>query len=432
MDAIKNSFLNGDSMRIGVAHPGTQHSWQTSYAFQQCNLLDWYATGFYYKKTYYPDRLINLLPRIVSEPIEKELYRRRFDLINDKNIRRGSTTELIERQIGKLLSKNLQTSLIERRHKNFPKHLAKVFNREPVDVIWGPHDGLRAIKKIKSKNDAVRFVLDLPIGHFAKLNEVMAEEYKKNPSYFVAKPEFYSEEKVKSLNEALHLADDIVVGNQFVADTLDKNLLSKTHIIGYGCGEITDSSEEQYNELDDTRPIQFVFVGTVEPRKGIAYLIEAFRFIDPALAKLTIVGPQNVPDKIINQLPPSIDYVGQVLRSEVNRYLDQSDCFVFPSLFEGAALVVYEAAGRGLPIIQTKNTDIVVEHNKSGILLEHPENLTQEIKLLIADRNKLRAFKKQAKAKGYKRSWDDYREEICRFALEKIQPKVDSIINGNH
>jgi glycosyltransferase involved in cell wall biosynthesis len=403
-------------MKIGVAHPGTQHSWQTSYAFQEAGLLSWYATGFYYKKSVFPDKLIRYIPSVLRNKIEKQLYRRRFEELNECYVRRGSYTELFERQVGSLLSKNLQNKLIERRHVNFHKHLENVFSREPVDVIWGPHDGLEAIKKIRL-NHNVKYILDLPIGHFSSLNEIMDREYEKNAPFFTSKPEFYSEAKIKSLNEAINISDNIIVGSQFVVDTAlaQGACQDKIKVIGYGCKDVIKTSTQESIDIQESKPIKFVFVGTVEPRKGIAYLIDAFKNLDPNQAVLTLVGPKNVPNEIINNLPSNIEYVGQVLRNEVTEYLDNADCFVFPSLFEGAALAVYEAAGRGLPIIQTKNTDIVVEHNKTGILLDSPEDLTLELQSLVNDKERLQYFKEQARMNTHRRSWDEYRKEICEF-----------------
>lgn len=403
-------------MKIGVAHPGTQHSWQTSYAFQEAGLLSWYATGFYYKKSVFPDKLIRYIPSVLRNKIEKQLYRRRFEELNECYVRRGSYTELFERQVGSLLSKNLQNKLIERRHVNYPKHLKNVFLREPVDIIWGPHEGHKAIKELKFVND-IKYVLDQPIGHFSSLNKIMLEEYEKHSKYFVSTPQFYSEDKIASLNEAINIADDIVVGCEYAANTLFANgvPVDKVHIVEYGCGSAINSVKEHSNKQNDKHPLKFICVGTVEPRKGIAYLVDAFKDIDPNIAILTLVGPQNVPDKVIAELPDSIEFVGQVMRSEVSRYLDEADCFVFPSLFEGGGIVLYEAAGKGLPIIQTKNSAIVVENNKTGILLDSPEDLTLELQSLVNDKERLQYFKEQARMNTHRRSWDEYRKEICEF-----------------
>jgi hypothetical protein len=35
-------------MKVGVFHPGTQHSWQTALAFQEAGTLAWFATSIFY------------------------------------------------------------------------------------------------------------------------------------------------------------------------------------------------------------------------------------------------------------------------------------------------------------------------------------------------------------------------------------------------
>ena len=50
------------SMQIVVAHPGTQHSWQTAYALQQLGRLKFYATSIFYQPERWPYRIERYLP----------------------------------------------------------------------------------------------------------------------------------------------------------------------------------------------------------------------------------------------------------------------------------------------------------------------------------------------------------------------------------
>jgi glycosyltransferase involved in cell wall biosynthesis len=87
--------------------------------------------------------------------------------------------------------------------------------------------------------------------------------------------------------------------------------------------------------------------------KGAAYLLEAFQRIDPARARLTLVGALGVPNKTFARYADRVRRLGPVPHGDIPALLSRADCFIFPSLFEGGGIVLYEAAACGLGVIQT-------------------------------------------------------------------------------
>lgn len=70
-----------------------------------------------------------------------------------------------------------------------------------------------------------------------------------------------------------------------------------------------------------------------------------------------------------NQLDDIVIFSG--LQADVVRFLDESDCFILPSIFEGMPMVLIEAMASGLPIIASCVGGIpdMLESNESGILI---------------------------------------------------------------
>ncbi len=101
-------------------------------------------------------------------------------------------------------------------------------------------------------------------------------------------------------------------------------------------------------------PVTFLFVGLQCVRKGIHVLLDAWRSA-PANARLRLVGDI---EPAIARLYADVLNLPSVSRSgftlDVAAEYRAADVFVLPSLEEGDAIVTYEAASHGLPVIATQ------------------------------------------------------------------------------
>ncbi|NIQ94070.1 MAG: glycosyltransferase, partial [Desulfuromonadales bacterium] len=72
----------------------------------------------------------------------------------------------------------------------------------------------------------------------------------------------------------------------------------------------------------------------------------------------------------------------------VVKHMRAADCFVFPSLFEGSAITLYEAVGAGLGIIQSAASGIGAEDGRNGLCLDtvSVDALTEAIMAVVSDR----------------------------------------------
>jgi glycosyltransferase involved in cell wall biosynthesis len=104
-------------------------------------------------------------------------------------------------------------------------------------------------------------------------------------------------------------------------------------------------------------PLKVLFVGQVSPRKGIPYLFEAIRRFSPNDVCCRVVGPLKIFQSAIKKYcPENVKIVGPVSRQDLGQHYEWADVFCLPSLCEGSATVLYEAASFGLPIITTPNS----------------------------------------------------------------------------
>jgi phosphatidyl-myo-inositol alpha-mannosyltransferase len=109
--------------------------------------------------------------------------------------------------------------------------------------------------------------------------------------------------------------------------------------------------------VDPERPL-VLFVGRLEPRKGLAVLMSGFLRLRASLpsVRLCVVGEGAERGRCQEMVPPSIRhdvlFMGRVAQEELPRYHASADVFVSPATGgESFGIVLLEAMAAGLPII---------------------------------------------------------------------------------
>ena len=113
-----------------------------------------------------------------------------------------------------------------------------------------------------------------------------------------------------------------------------------------------------------------LFVGTIEPRKNILGLIEAFKTSSLFFThySLLIVGKKGWKcESILDAIDatPNVRYLGYVEESEKQVLYTRASLFVYPSLYEGFGFPVLEALSHGVPVVTSNRSslpEIVGDH----------------------------------------------------------------------
>lgn len=138
-------------------------------------------------------------------------------------------------------------------------------------------------------------------------------------------------------------------------------------------------SEEIKREINNT----FLFVGTLEPRKGIQYILDvAVIFKKRGInANFRIVGNQKY-NEYVNQLKSFVvkenleeivTFLGRLNDDELKTEYKNASVFLFPSLHEGYGMVLIEAMSYGLPVVAFDNSAMpyTVKDGYNGLLAEN-------------------------------------------------------------
>ena len=170
---------------------------------------------------------------------------------------------------------------------------------------------------------------------------------------------------------------------------LNSQSLEYVNQICPNCAEVVPNfiETENFHQKFVVNPrIQNVlFVGHVQPEKGVPELLEAAKeFPD---IHFSLVGPvkENIMDL---HIPANVELCGPKQHRAVCDMLHSSDLFLFPSHTEGFSMALAEAMASGLPVIATDvgaNRDML--ENNGGIIIPvcNVDAMIQAIKSLQQD-----------------------------------------------
>ena len=254
--------------KIGVFHPGTQHSWQTARALQNTGQLGWYATSIFYRGDRWPYRALPYLPAELRRKLDAEFGR--FDpSLSPGLIWTFGFHEWIERGLSRAGLRRLAARVNIAGNEAFAKSVCRLIAREPVVAVWG-YDTSSADVFAYAKQRGIVRILDKTIGDPRVYNAMMREIYEEYRPFFSG-PDFAVPQSVIDLQDREYtLADGIVVGSEFCRDTIldpraRPDLAGKIDVLPY-CYDDVFFKPGPPPTRPTNRPVRFLFLGQAGPR----------------------------------------------------------------------------------------------------------------------------------------------------------------------
>ncbi len=162
--------------------------------------------------------------------------------------------------------------------------------------------------------------------------------------------------------------------------------------------------------------LRLLFVGRINQRKGVKYLLEALRLLRTDQVELTVCGRVVDGLELFKPFADRVTIRPSVSPAELEAAYQAADLFVFPSVAEGFGQVLLEALASGLPILSTTHTaapDLITD-GVEGFIVEprRPDLLAERIEWAVDHRAALAEMGQSARARAAQFTAERFRAGI--------------------
>lgn len=410
-------------MSVAVIHPGTQHSWQTALALQELDNLEYYATSIFYQPERWPYRLEAIGPNFLRSRLHNEFRRFAHPALNPKLVRTSGVSEWVERVAARIGFRGLAKHIDRYGNQRFAASLRRSIASSESFAVWGYDNSSRDIFR-EAKPRGRTLILDRTNGDWRAYNAIMASVYDQYPEFFLDKDFRVANSRIAHNDEEFALADVILTGSPFAAKTItdsvtDGSIGARVRVLNYCYDELLFQNMPHPQPRPKNVPVRFLFVGQAGVRKGIHLILKTFSRIPKSAAEVKIVGDLQVPPSVFSKYADRVVYQPTVARADVPKLLAEADVLLFPSYFEGAGIVLYEALAAGTALIQSRNAAEAVTPN-SGVLLPNlsEPDLYDAVMSAIDDRQRVSEWRINAHREAKQYAFSNYRAAVYDLVKE--------------
>ncbi len=171
-----------------------------------------------------------------------------------------------------------------------------------------------------------------------------------------------------------------------------------------------------------------LFVGRIEPLKGIEQLLKAMPYLQNSQGlRLVIIGGDERSREEMEKLQrlavelnieDSVIFLGLMKQEQLPYFYNAADVCVIPSYYESFGLVVLESLACGTPVVATDVGDFkrIIRQGRTGYVVadNEPRCLAEKIDLLLSRPNPDKNSVRSIRASVSKFGWENIAKEIVR------------------
>lgn len=303
-----------------------------------------------------------------------------------------------------------------RYHRFFEENYIPLnIERENIDIYHIPQNGIGLstyipCKKIVTIHDLIPYIMPETVG------------------------KGYLSKFLKEMPKIMEYADAIITVSEYSKKDIIKyfpGFSNKIFVTPLAADDIYKPMDKNYckNYLKENYNINdpfILYVGGFSPRKNVKLLIRAFsEFIKSSSKKykLVLIGVlKDEGDKILKiceelNIMSDIIFPGYIEKEKLPIFYNGSECFVYPSLYEGFGLPPLEAMSCGTPVI-TSDTSSIPEVTGDAAIKINPSSI-YEIADAIGNVTSSDNLKNSLSMKGLERaklfSWEKTAEKTLNI-----------------
>ncbi len=288
-------------------------------------------------------------------------------------------------------------------------------NKDAVDLFWGPTHRLpRVLNKTIARVVTIHDLVWSYVPETMRLTSLLVEK--------------------KLFPEAIGLADLIIVDSDStakgIADTFPQ-YAHKVRMVHLGVSKLLTREIDPLDLSGDFVKPYFLFVGTIEPRKNLERLLNAFSLLPGSIKdsfQLVIAGDKgwggiNI-EKLIQNfgLKDSVQVLGYVEDEQLAKLYENARFLVMPSLYEGFGLPLVEAMQYGTPVLTSFEGSMFEVAGDAGVFIDpySIESISLGLQTMLTDDGLIKNLGNNASRRAADFSWDKCAAETMKVFIEAM------------
>ncbi len=406
--------------QVTVVHSGARDAYQSALALEEAGMLGCLVTDLFCPAD---SPWARHLMRILPAKFRAQLAARSEPGIPSSKVKSLSFIGLATLFADKLSSRRLlpqsfRRSTMRRADASLGRvagEWARRNNTALLSYSYYAHDAFAEFK-----GDGILFQLH---PHPASMRRILLKELATHPQcatslnqeWELALPQIEFDHLVSEPASARH----IIAASSFTRSTLIENGIGEERItvIPYGVDSNVFAPDlvRLRNENDKLR---LLFVGRINQRKGIQYLLDSLKLLGTDQIELTVCGRVVDDLSIFRSFGDQVRVRPDVSRKELIAAYRAADLFVFPSVAEGFGQVLLESMACGLPILSTMRTAApdLIEPGREGFVVAPCETdpIAERIEWALSHRKALQSMRADARHTAERFSWHQFRGSLAQ------------------
>lgn len=415
------------SLKAVVVQSGARDAYQVALALEEAGLLEALVTDLYWPAD---RRWAQWLGGLLPQSFLAALMQRNERRLPSSRVRLCTAIGLMALLSDKLagLPFSWKRQAMRSADASLGKHAGRLARRTGAGLLSYSYYGYDAFtnysgpfKSASAADYPTRGILFQLHPHPASMRRILRAELADHPDCAESLSKEWElalpERDFDHLVTETRMAARFLVASSFTRQTLVENGTphERIHVIPYGV-DCTRFSPAPAPSKKNYGPLRLLFVGRINQRKGIKYLLEALRLLKNSDVHLTVCGRVVDGLELFKPYAAQVEVRPSVSADELLAAYRAADLFVFPSVGEGFGQVLLESLACGLPILSTSRTAApdLIQEGVEGFVVEarKPERLAEKIDWAATHRAELSAMGEAARRQAEKFTWQRFRREV--------------------
>lgn len=245
----------------------------------------------------------------------------------------------------------------------------------------------------------------------------------------------------KLMPEAVRLADRVMAVSQSTAKDLLTEIpeaAAKVKVVPLGVSALLKPQPRATLQNLDIKGPYFLFVGTLEPRKNLHRLLQAYAHLPADVrnqVQMVIAGgkgwggvdARSIAAKL--NIDDRIRVIGHVDDALLSTLYAHAMFLAMPSLYEGFGLPLVEAMARGIPVLTSNRSSMPEVAGAAGLLVDPADvgSISNGLLSIIVDNSLRRALSENTLKMAEHYRWDKAAQATLEIFDEAVQARSEKL-----